>query len=292
MISGPTGSGKTGIVCGLNPEIFEVISFDSRQVYRELCIGTTKPTLQERSRIEHHLVDFLSPREKINASTFVQMANDVLEKILSKNKIPIIVCGTGFYLKAFLYGMFPVPKISEETKRRLEAMTKSERWALLEEIDSEAQRKLSQNDEYRIFRALEVNLSGVKWSELKNEESEGLLKRNDIEVTGFFLDEDRKQLYERINKRADEMIKNGMIEETKMILEKYGEDCPALNTLGYNFTLEFIRGKLDIESLRENLKKSHRNYAKKQITWFRKEKILLPISKENALDYLIKIQNG
>lgn len=244
------------------------------------------------SIMTHHLVDFLAPSEKINVSTFVQLANDALEKILSKKKIPIILCGTGFYLKAFLYGMFPVPIISTDIKQKLESMSNSERWAQLEEIDIEASKKLSPNDEYRVFRALEVNLSGVKWSTLKNEESEGILKKQKVEVTGFFLEEDRKTLYERINFRAERMIQNGMIDETKMILKKYGPDCPALNTLGYNFTLEFIRGKLDIESLRENLKKSHRNYAKKQITWFRKEKILEPISKENALDYLIKIQNG
>ncbi len=185
-----------------------------------------------------------------------------------------------------------MPKISDETKISVEKMSKEEKWILLEKIDAEATQKLFKNDDYRISRALEVNLSGVKWSHLKNESSEGILHRKDIDVTGFFLDDDRQVLYERINKRAVEMLENGMLEETKVVLEKYGENCPALNTLGYNFTLEFIRGKSDIERLRENLKKSHRNYAKKQITWFRKENILKPISKESALDYLKKIQNG
>ncbi|MCK6381931.1 MAG: tRNA (adenosine(37)-N6)-dimethylallyltransferase MiaA [Leptospiraceae bacterium] len=280
------------MVSELNPEIFEVISFDSRQIYQELDIGTAKPTLKERECIEHHLVDFLSPSEKINANIFVELANDSLNKILLKNKIPVIVCGTGFYLKAFLYGMYPVPSISEKIKNQIESMAKSEKWDLLKELDFEASKNLSQNDEYRIIRALEVNLSGVRWSELKNTREEGVLNRDDLQITGFFLDEDRQTLYNRINKRAEEMIQNGILDETRKVLKKYGENCPAFNTLGYNFTLEFIRGKLDIDSLRENLKKSHRNYAKKQITWFRKEKILKPVSKESVLDYLKKYKTG
>ena len=217
------------------------------------------------------------------------MANQAVEKILHKNKTPVIVCGTGFYLKAFLYGMYPVPEIPDETRKKVLDMSLAQKVELLASIDSAALQILSANDEYRIGRALEVNLSGSLWSGLK-ETATGYIKQKKPEITGILLSMPRDTLYQKINKRSQKMIAEGMVEETILVMDKYGKNCPGLQTIGYNFALELIQGNTNLETFQDKLAQSHRNYAKKQITWFKKESILESFHPDQAILELKKTE--
>lgn len=289
-MASPTGGGKTEICSYLDPNRFEIVSFDSRQVYKVLSIGTAKPEKEILEKIPHHLVDFLDPSQRVSAGYFVDLATQAIEDIYSRGKIPIITCGTGFYLKAFLYGMYPVPEIKPEVREKLESMSREERWKRLQEVDLTSSETIAYADDYRVIRALEVFLSGgVKWSELKENKNDGYLAREKLEVVGILISRERPELYERINRRCLKMIDEGILAETKEVVSKFGEEAPALNSLGYNFALAYINGKMSMESFSEEFARSHRNYAKKQITWFKKEEILKPMSWNDALELIKKI---
>ncbi|WP_167884785.1 tRNA (adenosine(37)-N6)-dimethylallyltransferase MiaA [Leptospira fluminis] len=289
ILAAPTGAGKTALVRELDPARFEILSFDSRQIYQELPIGTAAPSPEDRNRIRHHLVEIIPPSESVDAAKYSALAENALDAILSRGKIPVLTAGTGFYLNAFLFGMYPVPKVTPEVRDRVERMNLEEKIALLREMDPIAFEKISPNDEYRYGRALEVNLMGVRWSELKVEEGSGaLITRNLNILAGYFLDLDRRELYERIDERARKMISEGLAEEAGSVAERYGEDCPGLSSLGYNFALENIKGKSNLETFFGDLSQSHRNYAKRQITWFRKRSFLIPVNPTQAYE---NIQN-
>lgn len=203
----------------------------------------------------------------------------------------MITCGTGFYLKAFLYGMYPVPEVSPEVRASLESMSREARWELLLKKDPESSESIGFSDDYRVIRALEVIESGsIKWSELKLQKKEGFLDRVNPSILGILIQRDRQDLYNRINSRCKEMIESGILEETKEVVRIYGENAPALNSLGYNFALDYINGKMSMESFLEEFSRSHRNYAKKQITWFKKEKVLEAMSWETALEKIKNIE--
>ncbi|MEM7183343.1 MAG: tRNA (adenosine(37)-N6)-dimethylallyltransferase MiaA [Spirochaetota bacterium] len=287
LLCGATGSGKTELTKQLDPKYFEVLCFDSRQVYRHLEVGTSKPSREFRLQLQHHLVDFLEPDQRINAADFVGLAQKSLDSVYSRGKVPLITCGTGFYLRAFLYGMLPVPKIPSDVHKKVNAMEKEERWKLLQEKDSETSQLLAFNDVYRVSRALEVILTtGEKWSKIQKQAPQNGILGKGIQVVGVFLDWSRDVLYQRINARAKDMISRGMLEEARSVMQAYGEDCPALKSLGYNFAVENIKGKIDSGNFYELFAKSHRNYAKKQITWFRKEPLAVPIAYNEALEYI------
>lgn len=287
VLASPTGGGKTEICENLEPEVFEIVSFDSRQVYKILEVGTSKPNQNIRQKIKHHMIDFLEPSEKINAASFAKLAKVKVESLLESNKIPVLTCGTGFYLKAFLYGMYPAPPENPEIRKKIEALSRDERWNLLSEKDPEATHKISKNDDYRVVRALETIFQGFLWSKLKEISKDGFLNKSNVEFIGIYIHWDRGELYQRINLRAKGML-DGMLKETRTVIDKYGEACPALNSLGYNFALENIMGSISIEQFYEKLSQSHRNYAKKQITWFKSEKILQSYNWTEALN---KIKN-
>lgn len=290
ILGGPTGSGKTAVSLHLDPDRFEIVSFDSRQVYRELSVGTTAPTPEEQKHIPHHLIGFLSANEAPNASLFCKWAETTIESIASRGKIPFLVGGTGFYLRAFLFGMFPVPNVPESTKEYVNQLSLDEATKILQEKDPKALQSLFANDGYRIRRALEVVLSGSLWSEVSQKLEGGYLeKRNDLQIVGRWLDPPREILYKRINDRIPLLIE-GMLEETKFVREKYGDDVPGLRTLGYNFALDFLNGKLERNTFIEELAQSHRNYAKRQVTWFKKDPILSPISYEEAVQLYTNIE--
>jgi tRNA dimethylallyltransferase len=213
-----------------------------------------------------------------------------VEDIYERNKIPIITCGTGFYLKAFLYGMYPVPEIKPGIREKLESISREERWELLQEVDPKTTESVSPADDYRVVRALEVfQSSGIRWSELKENKNDGFLTKGKLEVTGIFIHRERSELYERINTRCKAMLDSGILEETKEVVEQYGEDAPALNSLGYNFALDYIKGKMSMESFLEEFSRSHRNYAKKQVTWFKKEEVLQSMDWNTALEQIKNI---
>ncbi len=259
----------------MDPSRFEIISFDSRQIYRELSIGTAAPTPGDLEKIPQHLTHLIPPSESIHAGRYVLLAEEALDGILAREKIPVLTAGTGFYLNAFLFGMYPVPTISPEIRTKVDALSMEERISELQILDPKALERIFPNDNYRLGRALEVNWMGTIWSELKVEEGRGILDSRNLKIAGgYFLNLDRKKLYERINERAKTMIESGMAEEAKRVADLYGEDCPGLQSLGYNFALENIKGTSNLETFLGNLSQSHRNYAKRQITWFRKQNFL------------------
>ncbi|XDD46939.1 tRNA (adenosine(37)-N6)-dimethylallyltransferase MiaA [Leptospira sp. WS39.C2] len=290
ILGGPTGSGKTSLTQSLDPKRFEIVSFDSRQVYRDLPVGTTAPTPEESSHTKHWLIGFLNANESINANQFSILAREIIYDIQDRGKIPFLVGGTGFYLRAFLLGMFPVPNVPEETKQYVLGLPLDEAIKMLQAKDPKTMETLSHQDGYRIKRALEVVLTGVLWSEVSKETVGGFLKDHpDVKLVGHWLDWPREILYQRINTRVKQIV-NGMLEETKQVVSLYGPDCPGLRTLGYNFALAFLNGMIDINTFIEQLAQSHRNYAKRQITWFKKESFLSPISFDAAVQLYTNIE--
>ncbi|GBF50306.1 tRNA dimethylallyltransferase [Leptospira ryugenii] len=274
VLAGPTGSGKTSLVCSLNPQIFEVVSFDSRQIYQELSIGTTCPTEDELVQMPHHLVQCIPPTDTMNAGDYSILAKKAVQTIFDKGKIPILVTGSGFYLRAFLQGMFPVPKIPEETKEIAKNMDYAEAIHYLREKDPIALSEIQTSDHYRLKRILEVVLTGARWSEVSKQTVGGFLEENPgLKIQGYWLDWPREELYRRIGKRVLG-IYEGMLDETMRVAEQFGADCPGLRSLGYNFALDFLQGAIDTNAFIESLAQAHRNYAKRQITWFRKDPLL------------------
>ena len=280
ILAGPTGIGKTNLVGHFDKHKFEVISFDSRQIYKELDIGTAKPTLYDRKKISYHLVDLVCPSKSFTVTDYCNLAYNALRKIWSKGKIPLLTVGTPFYLRAFLFGVFESLKSSVELKSRVENLEVEQKIRILEKLDFSFLSKISKNDIYRVNRAVELLLSGLKPSTLAPKN--GLLDLEGVCISGFFIDIEREKLYERINNRVVKMVEGGMIEETKFILEKYGPSCPALKAIGYNYVIDFLNLKIKKLDLINLISKSHRNYAKKQITWFRNgfESILKKLPKQ------------
>ncbi len=254
-------------------------------------IGTAAPTKEQQSRVRHHLVEILSPSETVDAGLYNRLAQEALQKVLNAGKIPVFTAGTGFYLKAFLFGMFPVPEIDVSVRDRVLSLSREEKRILLKELDPDSLDKIFLEDDYRLGRALEVNLMGEKWSCLKIDPNTSALRRFDLDIRlGVFLNPDRKELYERINRRAKQMIDWGMADEAWKVRERYGESCPGLKSLGYNFALENKKGNSNVETFLADLSQSHRNYAKRQVTWFRKENYIQSMDRFEALEHIKHIK--
>ncbi|EMY76370.1 tRNA dimethylallyltransferase [Leptospira weilii serovar Ranarum str. ICFT] len=291
ILAAPTGAGKTSLIAELDPTRFEILSFDSRQIYKDMPIGTAAPTKEQQSRVVHHLVEILSPSETVDAGLYNRLAQEALQKVLNADKIPVFTAGTGFYLKAFLFGMFPVPEIDVSVRDRVLSLSREEKKNLLKELDPDSLDKIFSEDDYRLGRALEVNLMGERWSRLKIDPSTSAIRRFDLDIRlGIFLNPDRKELYERINLRAKQMIDLGMADEAWKVRERYGESCPGLKSLGYNFALENKKGNSNVETFFADLSQSHRNYAKRQITWFRKENYIQSMDRSEALEHIKHIK--
>ena len=273
-ILGPTGSGKTALSLALAERFSgEIVNCDSVALYREFQIGTAKPSDSERARAPHHLFDVADPSEHVTAGEYARRARRVLEEIKSRRHLPIVVGGTGLYLRALLEGLFAGPQRSEELRERLRSR-KVERPAgylhgILTRLDAQAAEKIHPNDEPKLIRAIEVCLSSrTKMSQL--------WQHGRTPLTGFHifrlgLDPERDALYTRINERARRMFEAGLIDETKRLLETYGESAYPLGALGYKQAMQFLRGEIDHKLAVWAAQQAHRNYAKRQMTWFRRE---------------------
>lgn len=301
VIMGPTGSGKTDLLTNLDPSLFEVISCDSRQVYRELEIGTAAPDAVLRQMISHHLIGILNPDQKINVSLFVELATESIRGILSRGRIPLLVGGSGFYCNALRTGLFQAPSNPEvlETLSHMDIREKREK---LEELDPESlgdknsavipPGKIHFNDEYRITRALEVVLStGIPWSvhwsnSLKNKGEES----GEFSFRGWIIDVEKESYYRMLEKRIHKMVDAGLLEETKRVMDRYGEDCPGLKSLGYNYAIEAVQGALGRKELENALLIAHRQYGKKQRTWFRREKDFAHLDRGTIMKHLETLQ--
>jgi tRNA dimethylallyltransferase len=277
VILGPTGSGKSALAIALAQQFGgEVVSCDSVAVYRHFEIGTAKPMPQQRALVSHHLLDVAEPDEPFTAGEYARQARRAIEKIAGRQRLPIIVGGTGLYLRALLEGLFPGPQRSEELRERLRERVQ-ERGApylykLLLRMDPAGAAKMHPNDVPKIIRALEVCLaSRAPMSRLWEERGRDPLCG--FRILRIGLNPGREALYERVNRRARQMFDGGLIEETKSLLERYGErkGVAALDSLGYRQATQFLRGELTREQALAATQQGHRNYAKRQMTWFRRE---------------------
>jgi tRNA dimethylallyltransferase len=275
VIFGPTAAGKTQLAIELAQKINgEIISADSMQVYRGMDIGTAKPTLAERQGIPHHLIDIRDPDEEWTVSDFVRESKKEEVKSKKNGKIPIIVGGTGLYLWSLLEGFaFPIAPADPEVRARLEKELTPTLYSLLSKTDPAAASKIHANDKKRIIRALEVfEVTGKPISELqKNRQPKTESSKREYALIG--LDLPREALYARINARVDAMLAKGLIEEVKGLLAKgYTKDLRSMQALGYKEVIEYLEGNWAQEQMTEELKARTRNFARRQLTWFRRFK--------------------
>ena len=274
VIVGPTASGKTALSIELAKKINgEIVSCDSMQIYKDMTIGTAKPTVEEMQVIKHYLIDCVSPETRYSVADYKKDAEAAIKEILSKGKVPIIVGGTGLYLESLVYNIeYNEIEVDLKYREKLEnRMTEEGLESLYNEaskIDPEAASKISKNDKKRIFRILEIYHSTNK---TKTElEIESRKNKPEYDYILFGITMDREKLYERINLRVDIMIKEGLIEEVKKLVEKYNNMPTALQGLGYKEVVEYLDGKLTKEEMIDKIKMETRRYAKRQLTWFRK----------------------
>lgn len=270
-IVGSTASGKTSLSVELAKKIDgEVISADSRLIYRDFNIGTAKPTFDERRGIPHYMMDIIPPEALYSAGDYQKDAREFIENIISRGKIPIVVGGTGFYVRSLLGGL-NMPEVPANEKFRMEMDNFVENYgkqALYEKlmnIDKITAEKLHPNDNVRVIRALEIyHTTGKTMSEICSVSTPPY----DVFYIGLNA-RDRDYLYDRVNKRVDVMIESGLVEEVQALVKKYGRTLPILKTLGYKEICEYFDGKISLEEAVELIKKHTRNYAKRQLTWFR-----------------------
>jgi tRNA dimethylallyltransferase len=275
IVLGPTASGKTALSRALAERFDgEVVNFDSVAMYREFDIGTAKPTAAERGRTPHHLLDSIAPTSHVTAGEYSRQARQVLTEIKARGHLPILVGGTGLYLRALLEGLFPGPERSEKLRERLreraESRGSSYLHRILRRLDRVAAEKIHANDTAKLIRAIEVCLgSRRKMTELWQQHGRDPLRG--FRILRLGLDPDRQSLYDRINHRAQQMFEAGLIEETQRLVETYGDAAGPLSSLGYKQAVQLLRGELTREQALQAVQQAHRNYAKRQMTWFRRE---------------------
>jgi tRNA dimethylallyltransferase len=274
VVLGPTGSGKTSLSLSLAEHFDgEIVNCDSVAMYREFEIGTAKPSAAERTRAPHHLLDFVEPTASVTAGGYARRARAVLEEIKSRGRLPIVVGGTGLYLRALLEGLFPGPPRQEEMRERLRqrAAQKPAGYLhrMLRRLDSAAAEKIHANDTPKLIRALEVCLLARR--PMTETWKEGRSSLQGFRISRLGLNPERSALYDRINRRAQHMWESGLVEETKRLLEKYGDCVWPLNSLGYRQAVQLLRGEIDRATAIAATQQAHRNYAKRQMTWFRRE---------------------
>ncbi len=293
VICGPTASGKTALSIELAKKINgEIVSADSMQIYKDMDIGTAKPTKEEMQGIKHYLLDFVSPEERYSVAQYKQDAKAAIKEIIAKGKIPIIVGGTGLYIDSLIYEIeYSDIKIDENYRKELEKMAEDkgldELYKIAMQIDPIAMEKISPNDKKRIMRVLEIYKSTGKTKTQQEEESRKNPVEYDYKV--FAINWNREILYERINKRVDIMIKQGLIEEVKNILKKYDKFPTAMQGLGYKEVVDYINGIYTKDEMIEKIKMETRRYAKRQLTWFRKNKQTIWLDGTNDIQNNIDI---
>ena len=273
VILGPTGSGKTPLSIALGRQFDgEIVSCDSVAVYRGLEIGAAKPSAEQRKQIPHHLLDVVTPDAFYTAGDYSRDGRAAIAAIASRGRLPIVTGGTGLYLRALLQGLFPGPQRSAELRERL--LRKAETGGparlhrMLKRLDPASAARIHPNDLAKVIRAIEVTLSASRpMSEAWKEHHEPL---TGYRIVRLGLNPPRQSLYERINARARAMFAEGLIEETQDLIARYGHP-PALASLGYRQASQYLASGLTLEQAVAEASQGHRNYAKRQLTWFRRE---------------------
>lgn len=272
IILGPTCVGKTGVSILIAKALgTEIISADSMQIYRYMDIGTAKPSMQELKEVKHHLINILSPGESFSAGLFREKAVKIIDDLHSKNKIPIIVGGTGLYIRSLTRGLFDGPGADWSLRERLMEEEKNKGkgylYRYLERVDPTSAKRIEPNDIRRIIRAIEVSLKGKRnISEFQNL----FTKPAGYDFLKIGLLRDRKELYRLIEERIDRMIEKGLVQETRELLRMRPDKIP-MQALGYKEIGLYLKGSVSIEEAVRLLKKRTKMYAKRQITWFKKE---------------------
>lgn len=272
VVCGPTASGKTGFAVQMAQKLHsEVISADCMLVYRGFDIGTAKPTKEERAGVPHHLIDVVGANEKFSASDYEALARPVCERLLAENKNPVVCGGTGFYIQSLLFSRsLGNVGASEEVRRKYERMEieqgKEAVFACLQAVDSESAAKLHPNDVKRVIRALEIfELTGKK----KSEQEDGFVARYPYVAVAF--DYPREELYARIDARVEQMLRDGLVEEVQKILaDGTSEQSQSMQGIGYKEVVQFLKKEISYSTMRDVIKQNSRNYAKRQITFFKK----------------------
>ncbi len=293
VVLGPTAGGKTALALAIARRFHgEIVNCDSVAMYREFEIGTAKPSAAERAEIPHHLLDCVDPLSDVSAGEYARQARQVLSEIDHRNKLPIVSGGTGLYLRALLEGFFPSPQrdgflrnedLRNQLRARAEKYGPERLHLILRRLDKAAANRIHANDLPKVIRAIEVCLAARKTSYRNMTElwQEGREPLQGFRILRLGLSPERELLYTRINQRAANMfderrldpnrIDGGLIAETEKLLAKYGSEARPLASLGYKQAAQFLRGELDRDSALTAAQQAHRNYAKRQITWFRRE---------------------
>jgi tRNA dimethylallyltransferase len=276
ILLGPTGVGKTGVSLLLAKKLCtDIISADSMQIYRHMDIGTAKPTPDERAGVKHHMIDIVEPWESYSTGKYIDAVVPIIEGLHRKGKIPIVVGGTGLYIKAMTRGIFSGPSADWSLRESLLDREKAENGSLymyLEELDPEAAGKITPNDTRRIIRAIEVSLkSASNISDMQKRLTQPL----PFDFIKVGLSRDRKELYSLIEKRVDEMITNGLEEEVKNVLHLIEASSvsplPSMQAIGYKEIAMYLRSETSRDEAVRLIKRGSKRYAKRQFTWFRKE---------------------
>ena len=272
IICGPTAIGKTAVAIDL-AQHFEgqIIGADSMQVYKHMDIGTAKPTAAERARVVHHMVDFVEPDEPFDAAQYAARAREKIIELDQQRITPFVVGGTGLYIKALLYGLFDEKVSDPEIRDRLKAEAGTHGIQFLHERlgrqDPETANRLHPNDTYRILRALEV-VAATGQAISKHHKKHGFFDQPFASLK-IGLEMDRTLLYERINRRVDAMISAGFLDEVKSLMARgYSADLKPMQSIGYRHMLDYIEGRLNWAECVRTMKRDHRRYAKRQLTWF------------------------
>lgn len=296
VICGPTASGKTALSIQLAKKINgEIVSADSMQIYEDMDIGTAKPTVEEMDGVKHYLIGNVSPTLRYSVANFKKDAVNAIEEILKKGKTPIIVGGTGLYVDSLVNGIdYDDLEIDLDYRNQLEKISEEQGLEVLYnkavEIDPLAMEKISNNDKKRIFRVLEIyNATGKTKTE---QEIESRKKDNPYDYVVFAINMDREKLYERINKRVDIMLEKGLVDEVKRLIKKYDELPTAIQGLGYKEVVQYLNNEISYDEMVEKIKQETRRYAKRQLTWFRRNKEITWINglddMQNNLNIILK----
>ncbi len=273
VICGPTAVGKTGFAIELARQFGgEIVGADSMQIYRRMDIGTAKPTACEQKRVAHHMVDILNPDEDFDAVRYARLADRCIARLSSEEKVPFVVGGTGLYIKALVHGLTAAAPAATRIRERLQSeLAVSGAPAMhrrLQAYDPASAERIHPNDSYRILRALEV--FEITGQSITRHYAEHGFAASRYDALYIGLDLPRDVLYERINRRVEIMLAEGFADEVRTLLEEgYGGDLKSMQSLGYRHMVDYLRGRLDWDEAVRTLKRDHRRYAKRQLTWFR-----------------------
>jgi tRNA dimethylallyltransferase len=289
IIGGPTASGKNELALAVARKLpSELINADSRQVYRELQVGTNQPSGDEKAEVPHHLFAFLSPETSFSAADYERLAFPLIGEIQARKKLPIVVGGTGFYIKSLLRGVWPVPEKDAVLRERIREIAQSEGnaylYRILQRLDPESALEISVNDVYRVSRAVEIIIqTGKKRSEHRGNRTER------FNAAKFYIDPGRSQLKKNVQARTIRMLETGWLEEVRGLLNRYPdfENFPAARALGYPEVIAFLKSKQTLEVTREQIIQKTMQYAKRQLTWFRNQDNFVRISSRDDLHKIV-----